>query len=67
MAVVVEADCSLLPHIVEHNVDHIDLRQFARLNEKTSFMQYLFLFRDNASKVGSTLIFYVTINPEFLE
>ena len=26
-----EADCSLTPHIV----DHIDLRQFAKMNEKT--------------------------------
>ena len=38
---VLEADCSLLTHIVEHQVDHIDLRQSARLNEKTSFIQYL--------------------------
>ena len=40
---VLEADCSLLPHIVEHLVDHKDLRQFARLNEKTNFIQYLFI------------------------
>ena len=33
---VVDADCSLTLHIVEHFFDHIDLRQFTRLNEKTS-------------------------------
>ena len=27
--------CSLTPHIVEHLVDPIDLRQFAKLNDKT--------------------------------
>ena len=38
LAIVLEADCSLNPHIVEHLIDHIDLRQLARLNEKTSFI-----------------------------
>ena len=38
VGIVLEADCSLTPHIVEHLVDHIDLRQFAKLNEKTRLL-----------------------------
>ena len=47
---VLEADCSLLPHIVEHLVDCIDLKQFVRLNEKKDGSIRLFIEMQNETE-----------------